>query len=880
MTEGREEGHWKKAKEQHETVQNALTSNKVFELYVDGDRMLPPYIKPEVEKVEIKAQKINLATMTMAGETAVERKVSAQEKKAAQAEAKRKRDPKRNVPEDAFEGFRTAGQLAIERKALRPPSPSAAQVARDRKSAVYLTESQEIRMRERWYFSGDTPVKATTFDPYSLPFERGASGSALVIPRHSTRHADLLTALRITEHLDDSHPSHLDEWHEKMSKAFDMRRTDLFDVWPEAKRGTAPAHMRIRRAAQIQEPPPSSFLQAPEPTRTVPKALSAAVATTSPPAGLPSSPAESLRSDAVAGPPHVASPIPDSPPPSPPPEIVPPRKAQLARPAPGPAPASKPLARTKSAPSKPVVPDVAASARALPATAPTRPRPAPPPPQTIYHQEQIGSEPRASLDPFNVLSSDDEAKPALKTGTPARLAAYPNPSTSYSDFDFDDGGDYDGLCMSDTQLLQGAIMKGRSKSPQQQQTAAVPADIVIDASEDEDVVVVEAPRISTQLSARPPNACSSAARHPPQAARSRDSSSPAVVPDSDEHRDEIFALPPRPPSRPPAYVPSKSAQRPAPAVATPAAVDEDEYSFFDIDMPDDMLESALAVSTQAIVRGRPLPKSVLPTTVEQQEADNGDDSLIMMPPPVPMPSAAKPRPRPPPSRNMIGRLPSSASSDRPAAPRPATQVASSVDDSPVVAPGWRAAAAGKRPNGGRGNPPTAASTSKSRFRPAVDSSVSPGPVPAKSLNRLRRGRVEIDSDGMADYEQPLNDVSPPPAKKKKVKRGKMSEKEAARNKLFDIEAVNSSASGTEASSEAYNSEDSDDRRFVASEDGEVADVSPGQAQFYRDSLLSQAPGFSKNSTRFGGLFRRRSSAHERVIDQGTPMTPNSQDQWR
>ncbi|KWU41869.1 P-loop containing nucleoside triphosphate hydrolase protein, partial [Rhodotorula sp. JG-1b] len=65
MTEGREEKSWDQANDAYNDVQNALTSNKIFDLYVDGERLLPDHIKPKCEQVEIKAQPLDIEKMTM-----------------------------------------------------------------------------------------------------------------------------------------------------------------------------------------------------------------------------------------------------------------------------------------------------------------------------------------------------------------------------------------------------------------------------------------------------------------------------------------------------------------------------------------------------------------------------------------------------------------------------------------------------------------------------------------------------------------------------------------------------------------------------------------------------------------------------------------------
>lgn len=957
MSEGREDQNWQKAVDKYNHVQNALAdSKKAFELYVDGDRMLPPSIKPLVDKVEIQAKPINLATMTMAGETALERKISAQEKK----KAKKPKDPKRNMPGDAFEGFRSAGQLAAEKsKATREPSPSPGQILRDRKSAVYLTEDEQEEMRERWFYVDGVPVKATTFDPYSLPFDRGRTGSALTLPRHGTRHTDLLTFMRVSEYLDDSRPSNYDDWLEKMSCAFRKDRTDILDVRRNDQFGTAKPHARLRRpppmleeplptlsaSAQTPVDPMSSFPpQAPAATCTVPQAIRAqgdslpGSSPARPSSPLPSPPGVRAHPGQIRlGPsPLIADEAEDEEP------------SRLSPPAPQQAPQPRALTRTKSAPSKTdKMSPVHAQTTRPTASAPVRARPEPPS-CTIYHEEQIGAEPRESLDPFNVLSSSDSEspppqsaarrktvpkspspniitvpprlKPAVPTSTSVSKPPQPSKaSTTYSnDFEINDSFFRD---ISDSQMLNGAVVKGRAESPRAHAQAAATdhppreaprqavsvgpdAIVVVDSSDEEEVVSNLQPLYHAQAPQKLPKGPNSAKLSPFRPAPDRPSS-PTVISDSDEAF-EPLGVPRRFVSGNLSAVskPSAPAPRPAPvkapAVSTTKHAErraqddsDDEYGSFDIS--DALLDAAFDVALQTADSAVRMPSHA---TVQGQarEVDDKqlnhiagepaalDDDIILMPPP-PAGSISKPRPRPPTARAMIGRVPDSDSSDAP--PQSAVKgltphVSSSVDDSPVVVPGWRAAAKRSHVDGPLSKRKRKENGAQSRVHGTAPSD-SPV-VTAPKLNRMRRGRhtIESDEDEPRDYEAPLNDMPPPP---KKVKRPKMTEKEVARNKLFDFEAVNSEASGTEASSEAYNSEDSDDRRFVASEDGDPLDVSPGQARFYRESLLSQAPGFATRPGQFGGgrgLFRRRSiqdgSAHRAT--PVTPATPNSQDQWR
>jgi len=198
MSEGREERNWDKANDAYNEVQNALTSNKIFELYADCERLLPDNVKPACEKVEIKAQPLNVDAMTMNGQSRAERKFLAEEKKNNKQKA---RDPRMNMPNDAFDGFRSAGQLAVASKS-KPPSTS--QTLRERKVDALLTTDEEATLRKNWMVTaaGD-PARTERFYTDELPFERGMSGSAHRITKHGQRHLDLLSALRTTSQLAD-----------------------------------------------------------------------------------------------------------------------------------------------------------------------------------------------------------------------------------------------------------------------------------------------------------------------------------------------------------------------------------------------------------------------------------------------------------------------------------------------------------------------------------------------------------------------------------------------------------------------------------------------------------------------------------------------------
>jgi len=461
----------------------------------------------------------------------------------------------------------------------------------------------------------------------------------------------------------------------------------------------------------------------------------------------------------------------------------------------------------------------------------------------------------------------------------------------------------DDLFVSDSELLKGAVVKGKSKSPVKAQ--ARPEEIVLDSEEDEEETET-LPRVLTQVSREEPLPWSPT---PPKAARRE--ASAEVIPDSDEEMADFLL--PRPTVRTRSTTPEKSASLPAHEEPAAQEDDLDEFSFFEL--PDEAMDAALDIAPANVIQARapPLPPLPLPVltrtsspTAVVLEVDLDEDDSALMPPP---PSASKVRPPPQPQyrpRPHHHRIPDSDSSEPPksasrpqaaALPRPPQSMDASFDNSPVVVAGRRGTAKRTvviRSSSPQAEPaPRAVPSSTSAFRFAPDLSDSPAQPAPKALNRLRRGRQVVEDDEEEDddavqveeeYDEPLHSAPKPKLKSKKAKRIKLTEKAAARSKLFDMEAVNSSADEPEPSSEAYATEDSDDRRFVASEDGDLEDVSPGQAQFYRESLMSQAPAaFTTRLGRFGGNGANRRRSGGRAVAPGTPMTPmtpNSQDQWR
>ncbi|KAM0786953.1 hypothetical protein ACM66B_002372 [Microbotryomycetes sp. NB124-2] len=737
MTEGREEKNWEKAKEQYEDVQNALVSTKIFELYADGDRMLPDNVKPTCDKVEIKARALDMASIVMTGQSGIERKALAAA--ARDKKPKKARDPNRNMPADAFQGFRSAGQLAaLDRQALQI-APT--QAVRDRRKVVYLDEEQETYLRTRWQTT-DGSVAPTLFDLSRLPFERGMSGSALGISWHSSRHGDLLAIMSKLETLDDSHPDELDAWHDEMSRVY---KPDLIRVWnPANRRGPAPKQPQLRRPPVKVTLPSSSpgLFDArdlePEPSTATAKSVKAPLQTPS------STLTGSERDDGVLQ-------------------------------------AAPALARAAAVP------------EARPAQSVAR----------VGVQEEVGrdhvakppsipldADISATLDVYNVLSSDDEApRPISRSNAAPPVAADPRVVLPVETLEIDSSDDdLPAFDLSDSQLIAGDKINGR------QPTAAVGVNSVTPALRD----AVPA--------------------------------SPELVPDSEDelHADLLSA-------------------------------NDDSCGF--LDMADDELELVMRQAEQAAAAKR--EQSAQPVVTPVQSEQDADDSALMPPPVISVNKRVKSRARvvqsesPDVVAQALPQVSHTALADRrasknvvAAAAKPALRRRMVVDSS---SPGVVGEA-----------------------RQTVLTSESKGQSSASAPRVLKRLRRRQNSDGDSD-EEVVVDKAPP--KRKKVKRPKVTDKDLARNNLLDFEAVNSEASGTEASSEAYQSEDSEDRAFVASE-GEDDEVSEGQAQFYRESLLSQAPGFHTKLGAFGGngVHRRRSGP----VDRGSPMTPitpNSQDEW-
>ncbi|KAM0746887.1 P-loop containing nucleoside triphosphate hydrolase protein [Meredithblackwellia eburnea MCA 4105] len=247
MTEGREEKNWDKAKDAYKEVQNALVSNKTFELYADGDRMLPAHIKPTVDKVSIQAEPLDLERMTMVGLDRFDRKTTAQEKK--REKERKKQEMVDKIPRDAFLGFRTAGELEFEMKKARK-GLSAEEMMKERKRKALLSVDEEADLRSKWMFAGEERVVSAPIDTSIIQLGKGELGPNLKIPTHGERHLDALRLFNTFSVIDDSKPEAFDKWHENMSAAFDP---NLVIVW-NPKGGDS---RKRRKHASLRKRPPS-----------------------------------------------------------------------------------------------------------------------------------------------------------------------------------------------------------------------------------------------------------------------------------------------------------------------------------------------------------------------------------------------------------------------------------------------------------------------------------------------------------------------------------------------------------------------------------------------------------------------------------------------
>ncbi|GAA5992185.1 hypothetical protein JCM10908_001809 [Rhodotorula pacifica] len=809
MTEGREEKSWDQANDAYNDVQNALTSNKIFDLYVDGERLLPDHIKPKCEQVEIKAQPLDLEKMTMNGHSRLERKALNETKK-----EKRKVDIRANAPDDAFLGFRTAGQVAAAKKA-KPPAPS--QVVRDRKSAALLTLDQETELRSRWQCdSTGRSIRPQRFDDIEdLPFARDMAGGAHRIPRHSSRFDDLIASLRAVEALSDGKTKALDDWHDKHSKAFEPKLVQVFKA--EDRLGPPLRHRRLKRypSKVVDEEVPPSF-----PFATNVASTGMALA------------------------------------PSPP------------------GPSHQPLFRTSSkAEADPLADELfgdLAAKKSPPVASPS----SPPPRRVSSSPVHVITSPQSPLQVAKPPSRPPSRTSSTVKGAPGE-AVRDDGLGNYS-IDLDDGFDVD-LIMSDSELLQGAVVRRPSESmspPPQQESApqkqvSDKAEIVLEDS-DEDVVEV--------LSRSPKQQQQRQIAQPAVPALAAAASKPALPP------------PPAAPQKAPA-----KANGSVNATATTAgAIEEDEFSVLDLDLADEDFEACIAEAQKLAAAAAERHRSLSPG---ENSGDDRPNSMPPPPPPAPARSATSAMAFRPAGSSLARTgaaaivVASSSSPVRQAGParavaNPATSSSSragadatgnaSTSTAPI-APMRRLAV----PDSSEASSPVVGGLVARRgvapSGPLQETQPGSGPIimqPAGRivLNRLKRGKDRLreeeeeevvvhDSDEeMAGSGGPLEgSEADRPAKKrrlpndttdgnqhqhqkKKRKKLLLTHKQASKFGIFDIEAVNSSASGSEASSEGYSSENSIDRSFIAHHPSPSDDEdASAQAQFYRDSLATQAP---------------------------------------
>ncbi|GAA5989448.1 hypothetical protein JCM5350_000708 [Sporobolomyces pararoseus] len=893
MSEGREERNWERANDAYQEVQNALTSNKIFELYADCERLLPDNVKPVCEKVEIKALPLKVESMTMNGQSKAERKHLAEEKKKGKAS----RDPRANIPADAFDGFRTAGQLAAANKS-KPPTTT--QTVRERKAEALLDPDQEEQLRTRWmYDESGRPVIPRRFYTDELYFTRGSSGSAQRITSHGQRHLDLLKALKSTEKLAEGNAQALDDWTDKLSSAFKANLVDIF-----SRREDTPLprpHPRLRRIRPEEDEEEEVPLALAFPALTgypMPRHLSSSIQSAS------QQPAEPLFQPSS---------------PADPSQRKRPSSVRLSSPNPKRARFSSPAA----------------------------------PPRQQQSEDKMATE---TIDLSGVLTSDDEDLAVVQNENsapqkePQIEARNPSSTLNSIEYDFGDDGDF-AMDWSESELLKGAVIRGKS-------VTLPPAEgpIVIDDSEEDEAISHSQPDQRQQVILPPPTA----PRKPPAPSTvlpsksksklgtgpppsrtvsapsfrpSHQSSSPAIsrTKSASTIGGVVFKpfIPPRPSksqpvSSSPQVKPSRDQLSSPPIPSSPPVLviddspelgsielppqqeqqrfededDDDEYGSFDL--PLEAYEQLdLSQIPAANIRGGGGGAATRQTVLE-------DDSIIMPPPPpsvkrkpplsststslkpsnlaskgskvlVPDSSSDLPHPVPPhhsPSSTLSSSNENEGTNLSKSGFRPAKTLlppelvgannkesVSSTPNQAVVLPMRRMAVpdsdssspavVGPRYKGGGGG-------SKGKQRALVEkekeeegdlSTVSTAPRPMKALNRLRRGggggskqlvlsddeeRQEGRGEGEEDQEKKKE-------KRKKKKKLILTHKIAAKIGIFDTEAINSSASGSEASSESYDSENSIDRDFVARDDEEDLEQGEGHT-FYRDSLNTQHGG--------------------------------------
>lgn len=283
MTEGHEEKNWEKANEAYTEVQRSIVSGMVYELYSDGDRLLPARIKPVCDKRVITAQPLDLSTMTMAGHARVIKKAASKEEKAAKASEK----ANKNKPVGLMDGFITAGKFAAKEKLEK----TASQSLRERKLAALLTPEQQEWLRSHWQFSGTQKIRPVRFDEINPRFDPHTSGSALRIPQHSSSHLGLLSLRKNISRLQHDEETMV-AWRDEMTEAY---RSGLITRWPDLKKGTSVPFHKSLRPSQPPSSPDSVFSEF-----TAPTFLRAAASPSPPPSPSPPVPIRSKTAPAPA----------------------------------------------------------------------------------------------------------------------------------------------------------------------------------------------------------------------------------------------------------------------------------------------------------------------------------------------------------------------------------------------------------------------------------------------------------------------------------------------------------------------------------------------------------------------------------------------------
>lgn len=240
--EGKEEGNWKSAKNTYHEVQNAIVSGRVFELFVDGERMVPQGVSPAPDFQEIKAESVSKDIFLMGYDNRLSRQIAADEK----ARRKREREQAKKLPKNAKLGFTKASELSKK--------PSSADLLAAREKAALLTSEETNYLRERWAKSSEEDkIRPVAIDPQH--FKASASAGPFKFASHSARYRRLeADKSRCDDLLFD-----YGAWHDTMAQSF---RPDLIEVTRPCRR---PGEHKSLRPVRYPDdvpcslPPPSAM---------------------------------------------------------------------------------------------------------------------------------------------------------------------------------------------------------------------------------------------------------------------------------------------------------------------------------------------------------------------------------------------------------------------------------------------------------------------------------------------------------------------------------------------------------------------------------------------------------------------------------------------